>query len=287
MSDNWDKVAGEANLISLPDIYWRLKEILATHNYSIQDISQLIVYDPGLTARLLRIVNSAYFGFASKIETVNHALSILGVYQIEELILTTSVADTLGAYECEQLDVGQFWRASVYRAIAARELAGKCNLMDRERIFVIGLLSGIGHLILYKTLPQLALQSRQQAEQSGQALYRVEREVIGFDHVQVAANLMENWNLPESLVCTIRNHLQIDGDADYQLETSIAHIAAFFGDAYVAGVPLERALSRVDSNAWNITGLDIERCQASNAVIGEQLNSVVNLLFPGLKRKVI
>ena len=83
MGDNWNKVTIEANLISLPDIYWRLKEIIDSHDYSLQDVAQLIVYDPGMTARMLRIVNSAYFGFAAQIDTVNHAVSILGVQQIE------------------------------------------------------------------------------------------------------------------------------------------------------------------------------------------------------------
>ncbi|TNF87703.1 MAG: HDOD domain-containing protein [Gammaproteobacteria bacterium] len=69
MGDNRNKVTIEANLITLPDIDWRLKEILDSHDYSLQDIVQLIVYDPGLTARLLRIVNSAFFGFATKIDT--------------------------------------------------------------------------------------------------------------------------------------------------------------------------------------------------------------------------
>ncbi|MDH3536481.1 MAG: HDOD domain-containing protein, partial [Gammaproteobacteria bacterium] len=185
MSSNWNKVTVEANLVSLPDIYWRLREILDTHDYSLPDIAQLIVYDPGLTARLLRIVNSAYFGFAAKIDTVNHAVSILGVQQIEDLILTTSIADALGDYECEHLDVRQFWLRSVYRAIAARDLAGECSLMDGERMFVAGLLSGIGQLILYQSVPVLAQQAQRQADETGQPLHLAEREVMGFDHARV------------------------------------------------------------------------------------------------------
>ena len=100
MSNQWDKVSIQANLVTLPDIYWQLKEILDSHDYSMQDVAQLIVYDPGLTARMLRIVNSSYFGFAAKIETVTHAVSILGVQQIRDLVLATAIADALGDYEC-------------------------------------------------------------------------------------------------------------------------------------------------------------------------------------------
>jgi len=283
MSSNWNKVAIEANLISLPDIYWRLKEILATHDYSLPDVAQLIVYDPGMTARLLRIVNSAYFGFAAKIDTVNHAVSILGVQQIEDLILTTSIADALGDYECEHLDIKQFWMRSVYRAIAARDLAGECNLMDGERMFVAGLLSGIGHLIMYQSVPVLAQQAQRLADESGKPLHLVEQEVMGFDHARVAAMLMQNWQLPESHVAVIKHHLELDAEADYFLEAAIVHISALIGNAFAENKPLDEVMIHADNLAWDATGLDTGHCEAIDRLVGEQLNSVINLLFPKLQ----
>jgi len=271
-----------ANLISLPDIYWRLKEILATHDYSLQEVAQLIVYDPGMTARLLRMVNSAYFGFAAKIDTVNHAVSILGVQQIEDVILTTSIADALGDYECEHLDIKQFWMRSVYRAIAARELASVCNLMDGEHMFVAGLLSGIGHLIMYQSVPVLAQQAQRQADESGQPLHQVERDLIGFDHAGVASLLMQNWKLPGSHVVVIEKHLELDPDADYLLETAIVHIAALIGNAFAESRALDEVLVRADNRAWDVTGLDTGRCEAIEALVDDQLSSVISLLFPKL-----
>ncbi len=284
MNKNWNKVTIEANLISLPDVYWRLKEILAARDYAMQDVAQLIVYDPGLTARMLRIVNSAYFGFAAKIETIEHAVSILGVNQIHDLVLTTSIADALGDYECEHLDVKQFWLGSVYRAIAARGLAAECNLMDGERMFVAGLLSGIGHLIMYQSVPVLAQQAQREAEQSGKPLHHAEQDVIGFDHALVAAVLMQNWKLPESLVATIKHHLTLDPAADYHLEAAIVHLAARIGDAFMRGQPLDESLAQADPKAWDATGLDIGRCEAVDAAASEQLNGVVGMLFPKLTR---
>ena len=283
MGDNWNKVTIEANLITLPDIYWRLKEMLDSHDYSLQDIAQLIVYDPGLTARLLKIVNSAYFGFAAKIDTVNHAVSILGVQQIEDLILTTSIADALGDYECEHLDVKQFWLRSVYRAIAARDLAGECKLMDRERMFVAGLLSGVGHLIMYQSVPVLAQKAQHQANESGKPLHQMEQEIIGFDHAQVAAMLMQNWKLPESHVRVIRDHLELDARSDYFLETAIVHIAALIGNAFADNLPLDEVLVWADNQAWDATGLDTGYCEEIDRLVAEQLNGVVNLLFPKLQ----
>ncbi|MDH3629519.1 MAG: HDOD domain-containing protein [Gammaproteobacteria bacterium] len=284
MSNQWEKVTIQANLVTLPDIYWQLKEILDSHDYSMQDVAQLIVYDPGLTARMLRIVNSAYFGFAAKIDTVTHAVSILGVQQIRDLVLATAIADALGDYECEHLDVKQFWLRSVYRAIAARNLAGVCSLMDGERMFVAGLLSGVGHLIMYQSIPVLAQQAQREAEANGKPLHRVEREVIGFDHARVASGLMKNWQLPDSLVAVIEHHLEPDPAADYLLDTAIVHIAALIGEAFAQNRPLDEVLVNVDGHAWDATGLDIGRCEAVDVEVSEQLNSVVNMLFPKLQR---
>jgi len=286
MNNQWGKVKIEANLISLPDIYWQLKSILDTHDYSMQDVAQLIVYDPGLTARLLRIVNSAYFGFSANIDTVNHAVSILGVQQVHDLVLTTSIADALGDYECEHLDIRQFWMRSVYRALAARELTVVCNLMDSERMFVAGLLSGIGHLIMYQSVPVLAQQAQRGARESGKPLYLVEREVIGFDHAQVAAVLMKNWKLPPSLVTVIEHHLEFDAEADYRLEAAIVHMAALIGDAFAQNLQLDEVLVTAISQAWDITGLDTGQCEAVDAVVGGQLSGVVNMLFPKLRLAV-
>lgn len=283
MSDNWNKVTVKANLISLPDIYWRLKELLDSHNYALADVAQLIVYDPGLTTRILCIVNSAYFGFAANIETVNHAVSVLGVRQIEDLVLTTSIADALGDYQCEHLDVKQFWLGSVYRAIAGRNLAGACNLMDGERMFVAGLLSGIGHLVMYQSVPVLTQQAQRKARESGKSLHLVEREIIGFDHVQVAAVLMQNWKLPQALVTIIENHMQLDAQADYLLETSIVHLSALIGNAFSHNLQLDEVLVDADGLAWDISGLDIGQCETADAAVAEQLNGVVNMLFPKLR----
>jgi HD-like signal output (HDOD) protein len=283
MSNHWGKVTIEANLISLPDIYWRLKEIIDARDYSMQDVAQLIVYDPGLTARLLRIVNSVYFGFSATIDTVNHAVSILGVQQVHDLVLTTSIADALGDYECEHLDIKQFWMRSVYRAIAARELAVVCNLMDSERMFVAGLLSSIGHLIMYQSVPVLAQQAQREARESGRPLHLVEREVTGFDHAQVAAVLMKNWKLPPSLVTVVEHHLEFDADADYRLDAAIVHMAALIGDAFAQNLQLDEVLVSANDQAWDITGLDTGQCEAVDVVVAGQLNGVVGMLFPKLQ----
>lgn len=286
MNENWNKVITETNLISLPDVYWKLKDILNSRDYSMQDVTKLISLDPGLTARLLRIVNSAYFGFAAKIGSINQAVSILGIRQIEDLVLTTAIADGLGGYECGHLDIRKFWLGSVYRAIAARNLASECNLMDGERMFVAGLLSDIGHLIMYKSIPAPTQNAQDESLESQIELHAIETRLLGFNHTDVAAHLMREWSLPESLITLIDKHLDFDAEADFILELGVLQLASKMSSAYVNKIPLEEKLTTTKRLIWNITSLDIERCQLIDKAVDDQLDSVTGMIFPNLQRSV-
>ena len=129
-------------------------------------------------------------------------------------------------------------------------------------------------------------QAQREADTSGQSLHLAEREVIGFDHARVASVLMKNWKLPESLVAVIENHLEPDPKADYLLDTAILHIAALIGNAFAHNRSLDEILVAADPHAWDATGLDTGSCEAVNAEVVEQLNSVVDMLFPTPQRKV-
>lgn len=153
----WEKVTENAKLISLPDVYLRLKSVIDDPGFAMNDIADVISQDPAMTARLLRLVNSAYFGFAAKIDTVNRAVGMLGSQQVHDLVLAASVAQRFEGMSNQVMDMERFWLRSVTRAIACRELAVMCNMLDGERVFVAGLLSDIGHLIMYQSVPDAAL----------------------------------------------------------------------------------------------------------------------------------
>ena len=283
-NDYWARVSGEVNLVSLPDIYWRLKKILDSNSYAVSDIAKLLALDPGLTTRLLRIVNSAYFGFAARIASVDHAVSILGSQQIHDLVLATSVADSLGSYESAQLDVKRFWQRSVYRAIIARNLAGECNLIDSERLFVTGLISGIGHLIMHQVLPQQSQQAQQLAQEEERPLHLAEQQIFAFDHAMVAAALLLNWNLPDSLVEVIRYHLEPDVDSDFRLEIAILHLAAHTGDAIEGEHSIDAMLDNVDPRVWQVTGLDRSQFDPIVETAREHFAVVMAMFFPELSK---
>ena len=117
----WEKVTANAKLISLPDVYFRLRDVLNDPEYCMGDVADVISHDPAMTTRLLRLVNSAYFGLAAKIDTVNRAVSMLGTQQVHDLVLAASVAQTFDGMSNQVMDMSRYWQKSVYCAIASSD----------------------------------------------------------------------------------------------------------------------------------------------------------------------
>ncbi|MBA1443773.1 MAG: HDOD domain-containing protein [Chromatiales bacterium] len=179
MSTVWEEISTKVKLISLPDVYLRLKEVLDDPNYTMGGVAEVITHDPAITIRLLRIVNSAYFGLATQIDSVSRAVNLLGTQGIHDLVLAASVAQSFEGMSNEVMDMERFWRKSVVCAITSRELASLCNVLDGEHLFVCGLLHDIGHLVLYQMAPGKAQQAIEQAKTHQGSLYQAERSLLG------------------------------------------------------------------------------------------------------------
>ncbi len=284
MSTIWEKVTKDAKLISLPDVYLRLKTVLDDEEFNMADVANVISHDPAMTARLLRLANSAYFGLAAKIDTVSRAISMLGAQQVHDLVLAASVAQTFEGMSNHVMDMEKYWRKSVYCAIAARELAVLCNVLDGERVFVAGMLRDIGHLILYQSAPAPAMQALLQAKKQGAPLYKVERAMLGIDYGKIGGALMRQWDLPQSLWEPTECHVEPATDQEYPLLTALVHLASLITDAAQVGDDISPAMSKASLLAWQITGLTLDQCVAVPHKVDRQLASVVELIFPSGKR---
>lgn len=280
----WEKVTENAKLISLPDIYFRLKAVLDDPDYSMADVTEVISHDPAMTARLLRLVNSAYFGFAAKIDTVSRAVGMLGAQQVHDLVLATSVAETFDGMSNPVMNMQRYWLKSVTCAVASRELAVLCNVLDSERVFVAGLLRDIGHLILYQSAPGPAQQALEHAHKQGVPLYKVERVLLGICYAKVGGALMRQWNLPRSLWEPAEFHVEPAMAKEFPLITAIVHIAAVVTEAMQGNEDQQGALGKVDANAWQVTGLGVEQCMEIQEKVEKQLPAVMNLIFPVEKK---
>ena len=272
-------VKESVELISLPDVYVRLRDVVSSPDSSMADVAQIIAHDPSITARLLKLVNSPYFGLVSKVDTMTHAINLLGTQQVHDLVLATVVVDRFSRFADDSFNIYDFWFDGVYCAVTARLLAYNCRGIDTERSFVGGLLHNIGHLLIYQNMSSDARAAREQAKEKNMPLYLAEREVFGFDYAQVGAALMREWQLPMSLQEITECHVEPENSRDFRLETAIIHIASVLTQNALEDIPVTPETLAINPVAWGITGLSVDDMAEVKQEVDQQASVVMNLLF--------
>ena len=275
-----DLLKGLVQLSSLPVIYTKINEAVNNPRSSMQDISNIISDDPGLTSRLLQIVNSAFYGFPSKIETVGRALFIVGTQQIRDLALATSIVSLFKGIPEELVNMESFWRHSVACGLAAKLLATyrRCE-MNVERYFAAGIIHDIGRLVIYKKIPETAQKIILRCKANKELLYIVEKEVIGFDHANVGSVLARYWNLPPSLEEVVAYHHSPRDAKRYPIETSVVHVADIIVHAMQFGSSGEQYIPPLDRKALELIGIPPSVLSPMLDQLWREVNDVVQTLF--------
>ena len=255
MTSAQDLVNGSLELASLPEVVMRTIDLINNPNTSAAAIGQVLAEDPGLTARLLKIVNSPFYGFPSRIDTVSRAITVIGTLELLDLILATSVVKAFRGVPTELVDMDSFWEHSLYTGLVARVLAGRLRAPNTERYFIAGLLHDIGSLAMYMQIPDSAAIILRRARTEIAPLHGIERETLGFDHGEVGAELMHAWHLPDSLVEAIRFHHTPQQSAQHRLETALVHLADVIACAVHDPASETGRIPPMEPAAWDLTGL--------------------------------
>lgn len=267
-------VQGMVKLVSLPHICIRVNLMVEDPNYSTMEIGQIIGQDASLTARLLKLANSPFYGFQSKIETVSRAIMVIGHHELRDLVIAVSAVRTFNKIPMDLANMASFWRHSMFCAIVSRLLAQRCHVLHPERLFIAGLLHDIGQLIIFHKLPDAARHVLSRVS-NNEELFHAEQELLAFSHADVGAELMKSWQLPASLQETIKFHHNPDQAPNNPLEAAIVNIANYVTNNEEFGGTTDHPCSSIDPCAWKITNL-------SEDIVAEVKNEAYPLLFEGL-----
>jgi putative nucleotidyltransferase with HDIG domain len=250
-------VQGTLELASLPEVVMRTIDLINNPQTSAAEIGLVLAEDPALTARLLKIVNSPFYGFPSRIDTVSRAITVIGTLELLDLILATSVIKAFRGIPTDLVDMDSFWEHSLYTGVVARILAGRMRAPNTERYFIAGLLHDIGALALYKQAPDIAAIALRRARAEVTPLHEIEQELLGFDHGEVGGELMRSWRLPETLVEATRFHHTPQLAADHRLDTALIHLADVIACAVHNPATENGRVPPMDAAAWDLTGLQV------------------------------
>ena len=210
---------------SPPDIYFKLKDVVEDPESSFKDIGAVILHDPALCARILKISNSPLFNPESEVETIEHALTFIGMNQLEELVLGTTVLESFRGIPVDVIDINSFWKHSIACALTARLIAEHIHESDHERFYLLGILHDIGSLVILKKAPKAAKEALRLSEESSRSLFQVETEVHGFNHSEAGAALFHAWKLPERLVEVVACHHSPKQSKNFSRDATIIHLA--------------------------------------------------------------
>ena len=254
MADPQRLVQGTVKVASLPTIYTKVDEALS-NNASNHFLVDIISEDTALSARLLRLGNSAMFNFPRKIDTISQAITIIGTQQLRALVLASSVVKLFKDIPANLISMESFWRHSVACGVAARVIASLRRDANIEFFFLAGLLHDIGRLVMFKETPNEIHQAMEQARQTESLLYEVEYQILGFDHARLGGLLLKEWKLPPQLVETTAYHHAPGRAADYSNDVAVIHIADLIANTLQFGSSGEHLVPALVPEAWDKLGL--------------------------------
>ena len=215
-------------LASLQVINNKLASLVKSDKSGNAEIAALIRHDPSLTARLLRMVNSVYFGLSAKVNNIDEAVLYLGLRQIRELSMATPVIEDMAKLSPTsiQLPWREMWQHSIGTAIMTRDVLATTNLLvDDDTDYIVGLLHNVGKVVLAtawsKEFALLAAGDHADAE----AVCAAERETIGLDHTEIGAYYLERHQLAPEIVEAVRFHANPQGASDHRLYAAAVQVA--------------------------------------------------------------
>jgi len=245
--------------LSLPDVYIRLREVMESENASMADAAEVLSLDPALAARILRMANSAFYGFRSEVDTISRAANILGMQKIHDLVLAASVSKTFEGMNNDLMDIDTFWYRSVHCGFLAQSIASGSGMRNTESLFVRGLLHDIGHLVLFSHYPDECRRAMAHSDEGLDARLYEEQKLIGVDAMQFAAELSQVWQLPASFVDSFK-HLMRPEDVAGNLarEIAILHIAVQISNGVDTDLLIEDVVQRIRAPVWRLAELPPE-----------------------------
>ena len=222
-------------LVSPPDVCWKVTQLLENELTSTTELADVIVHDPNLTARLLRLVNSSYFGLSTRVDTVSRAITIIGINELTSLVYAISSVDSFSKIPDKLTNMATFWRHSVYTGLVAKALARKLDVLHTERLFIAGLLHDIGTLVINSRFPELARDIIEDAGGEEEYVYQLEQQLIGFSHARIGAMMLEDWKLPDSLCEAVRYHHDPMQSENTTMDACVIHIANILANRSCVG----------------------------------------------------
>jgi len=276
-----DLIREITGLVSFPAVGLRVNEMVNEPSTTAVQLGAVISQDPALTAQLLQIANSAAFGLTAQVSTVSRAVTVIGTRLTRDLVLLNSTVYAFDGIPNELISMEDFWCHSVYCGLVARFLAKQRHYENTESLFIAGMLHDIGQLVIFRKHPEASRKALLQSVEGdgGFALHLAEQRIFGFDHAQVGAALLRQWNFPDLLIeCTESHHAPLLAKR-FPLEAALVHIASSIAQLAEVNSLEETDALATEPEAWKQAGLKKDVIEPAVRAAREQFAEVRDLFL--------
>jgi two-component system, cell cycle response regulator len=274
-----DKIRSCPTLPTLPTIAMQVLDLAQKEEVDLAEVARTITKDPALAGKILKTVNSSFYGRAHSVSTVSHALVILGLQSVKTLVLGFSLVTNLTKDKQKGFDHMKYWRHSIYAATAARMICSKVGVVQQEEAFLAALLSDVGVLVLDKVIGA-DYGEIHKAALSHADLVQAEEAILNATHAQVGGFLTESWKLPPVLTQPVLYHHDPSNpaltDATLRKQTQIISLASSCADVFCDAEPA-RAIAMTRKVA--LEGLQLPEAEVDQLLqeIGAKTREVASL----------
>mgnify|MGYP002398760940 CR=1 FL=1 len=270
----------DVKLPEVPSLVFELNEIIADPMSSAGAIGQVVNKSPSLAATLLRIVNSAFYGFRSKIDSISRAVTLIGSKEVSNLALGITIMETFRGIPKEILDVASFLEHNLACGVVARILAAHGNIAHSEQLFVSGMLHDIGRLVLCKYFPEIFQQTVVDAAREERSLLKSEQALLGCTHALLGKKLLNKWKLPYALENNVFYHHQPSASPSPET-AAVIQMADMIVHGMGVGTSGEQVVPGFDSKAWERLNLPSSALRSLIKQAEHQIETFGDLLRKG------
>jgi putative nucleotidyltransferase with HDIG domain len=241
------------DLPTLPNIVLKVNNLLKDQNSSIKELGKTIETDQAMVTKILRLVNSTFYGFRSKIRNIPHAIIILGFNNVRNALVSVSIIKSFSEKKgFEGFEMKDFWRHSIAVAVISKYLSEETKLDAPDDCFVAGLLHDVGKVVLSQYFTELFGLVWKSIQEDGLSFYEAEKELLPANHVQIGAYLAKKWKFPASLIESMTYHHDIRKTVSNLDQLVIVHTANIIMNNYEADSNTSPDSSAIDPEAKRI-----------------------------------
>jgi len=245
------------SLQTQPTVIAQITRMLQSPATNAEELGLAIRTDQGLASRVLKLVNSAFYGFPGKIGSISHAVVLLGFATVKNIVLTASVLDIFKTNGGGLLNARAVWKHSLACGVAAQSLAREVGYDFQEECFVAGLLHDIGKVVLFQLAPNDFSRVVEDADKTKSLFYDSECKLLGINHQEIGGMLIEQWRLPPKILNAVSSHHNpTPSDDDDSKLTAIVHCADILARALGYGNGGDKKIPMIDDKAWDVLKMD-------------------------------